>query len=542
MRHERSASQPRVGRVLAVVAVLLAVTMLAPRAHADETWEPVVNEIVQTLEQISDQHATNDLTGVETSIRRAYYETYQVSGLEDQIKHRLGRDRADDFRESLLEIRQLARDGADQPQVDAAVGQSIDLLRADVAELGTTAAISNRWTIVADEIADTASAAVTHYEAGHVDAAYQSATDAYLAHYEADGLERATIAYIGNSRVSAVEAQFRDLRASIRAGVPVAEVSAIADELSSMVREDAAQLDQFGSEDGGLGWAGFLASFLILLREGAEALLVVAAVVTYVLKAGRREQLKHVGFAVAAALLVSVALAFLLNSITASAAAGFGQEVVEGVTGALAVIMLIYVSGWIMGKASGGSMLSRDLSDPSSAAGTWTLASVVFLAVVREGAETILFFAPITAAATTANDHLMIWLGSGAAVVILAILFVLVWRFGIRLPMRPFFKWTSVLLAVLAVTIAGGAAKEFQDATLLGSTSLPGVPEISVLGLYPTVETVVTQLVVIVIVVAFNLHNHRKSRPPAAPAETSGSSPEEAPAISGEPQSERIPQ
>lgn len=532
-------------RWLALAMVLacwaLVASLFTPTAQADEEWDGTVDEVVAVLEEIPAQHASDDVSAVEGSIRRAYYETYQVSGLEDQIKHRLGRARADAFQQSLLDVRQLARDGAPDAEVGGAVEEAIALLREDVEELGSTEAISDQWTRVATEISDTIARAVEHYEAGDGDAAYREATDAYLGHYEADGLEKATIAYIGNSRVSAVEAGFRELRTSIRAEAPLDEVRATAEGLSGMVQEDAAQLDAINSSDSGLGWTGFFASFFILLREGAEALLVVAAVVTYVLKAGRRNQLGWVFGAVGAALLVSAGLAVVLGSITASVASGFSQEVVEGVAGLLAVVMLVYASGWILGKSDDGSRLQDDL-ERSSKGGTWTLILVVFFAVVREGAETILFFVPITAAASTSNDHLMIWTGVGSAVLILAVLFVLVWRFGVRLPLKPFFKWTAALLALLAVTIAGGAAKEFQDATLLGATPVSGVPEVALLGLYPTVETLVAQLVAVAIIVAFNLLHRRQSRRRAAA--TPGDRPQEAAQAedSATTSKERIPQ
>ena len=137
---------------------------------------------------------------------------------------------------------------------------------------------------------------------------------------------------------------------------------------------------------------------------------------------------------------------------------------------------------------------------------------VVFLAVLREGFETIMFYAPILAGAKTGGDHVKIWLGVLAAVVILAILFLLVWKLGIRLPFQQFFKWTSILLGLLAITIAGGAIKEFQDATLVPIHRIDWVPEISFLGVYPTLETLAGQLIVVALLVALWLLATRKEK------------------------------
>lgn len=140
--------------------------------------------------------------------------------------------------------------------------------------------------------------------------------------------------------------------------------------------------------------------------------------------------------------------------------------------------------------------------------------------MLREGAETILFFAPILAASKTSGDYIKIWLGVGAAVLILAIMFVLIWVFGVRLPMKAFFKWTSVLLGILAVTIAGGAIKEFQDATLISATQVDGVPTITWLGLYPTIETLAAQAVVVAILVVLGIIQYRAASAAKSPTAT----------------------
>ncbi len=262
------------------------------------------------------------------------------------------------------------------------------------------------------------------------------------------------------------------------------------------------------------------AAFLILIREGVEALLVVAALVTYVLKTGRRDQLKGVYLGIAAAVAVSIGLAITFSSLTSSAGLGMSQELIEGVVGFLAVAMLIYISNWILSKSEGDAWhryINETIDKQAASGGQWALSAVAFLAVAREGFETILFFVPVFGAAQTPSDHLLIWLGMAAAVVVLAILFVAVRYFGVRLPLRPFFRWMSVVLSVLAIIMAGGAAKELQDAMVLEVTPVAGVPQIEWLGLYPTVETLVVQAVVTLIVVALAFAQFRKSSTPRNP-------------------------
>ncbi|MFB9619767.1 FTR1 family iron permease [Brooklawnia cerclae] len=504
-------------RVLVMVFCLVTLlSMLSAPAHADEKdWDAIADQVVASIEQIPGQYRSSDQEGVEHSIRQAYYEIYQVSGLEAQISHRLGDDRSDAFVDQLLSVRDLTREEAAPADVDTAVTTTIQMLRDDVTDLKNTPELNDQWTRVATRIVEKLETAKTSFAQGDQDAAANAAKDAYLGHYEADGLEKATISYIGQARVSELESMFTQLRQAARDGsLSNDEYEQLADTLADAITQDATELDQLtsGAE---LGWSGFFASFLVLLREGTEALLVVAAVVAYAMRAGRRDQLTGIIVGVIAALAVSIGLAVLFSKLTSSAATGLSQELLEGVTGTLAVLMLIWVSNWILSKSSGNKWqeyIEKSAGKGVAKGGVFALASVAFLAVLREGAETILFFSPILAAAKTGGDHAKIWMGTGAAVVLLVVMFMLVWVFGVRLPMKQFFKWTSVLLGLLAVTITGGAITEFQDATVVGAHAVDSVPQITWLGLYPTVETLVGQLFVIVILVVLGVLQYRKAK------------------------------
>ena len=511
-------ARPRVnasrGALFAMIVALCIVFLpylSAPSYADDKDWDSYTAEMTEKIQQIPDQYAAGDLPGVETSIRQAYYEVYQVSGMEAEIDHRLGEDRNDAFVADLLAIRDMTQDGASQEDVQAATDDVIALLESNVADLKKAPEVNDKWSRVATRSIDQIEASKEAYATGDYATA---ANAAYLAHYEADGLEKATISYIGQSRVSEVESMFTQLRQNGRDGeVSVDEFNAQADELIDALTADAKELDELTSS-GELGWTGFWASFAILLREGAEALLVVAAVVTFAMKAGRKDQLVGILVGVAGALAISIGLAVLFSKITSSAASGFGQELIEGITGLLAVVMLIWVSNWILSKSSGDKWqkyIKQTAGEGTSTGGVFALASVAFLAVLREGAETILFFTPIIAASKTGADHAKMWMGIGAAALILAVMFILIWVFGVRLPMKAFFKWTSVLLGILAVTIAGGAIKEFQDATLVHATPISGVPEVSWLGLYPTVETLAAQVLVIIILVILGILQYRSA-------------------------------
>ena len=499
-----------------LAAMLLAVAIgwgAASPASADGQWQDTTDAVVALLEGVPAQHAAGDVKAAEAAIRKAYYEEYQASGLEDEIKHRLGAERSMAFQQGVVDLRNLAREGT-EAEVEAKTAELIELLRADVAEAATAPEVDDRWSRVAANIVDAAGNALRLYEQGNAEKGLKEATRAYLQHYEADGLEKATLSYLSNGRMAKVERAFRDIRVGIRDGAPVDEVRGHVEALGQMVTEDAAALDALGASES-VGWSGFVAAFLILLREGVEALLVVAAVVTYVIKTGRRDQLRGVYLGIGAAVLVSIGLAVAFNSMTSSGALGLTQELIEGVVGFLAVAMLIYISSWILSKSEGDAWhryINATIDKKAISGGQWALFTVVFLAVAREGFETILFFVPVFGAAQTPGDHLLIWLGIGVAVLVLAGLFMAVRYFGVRLPLKPFFRWMAVLLSLLAVVMAGGAAKELQDALVLESTPIDGLPQIEWLGIYPTVETLVAQGIVAAVVVALGLWQRAKAK------------------------------
>lgn len=383
-----------------LLAVAISWSAITP-ATADEQWVEVSETVTSLLAEVPALHQAGDDRAVEAALRKAYYEEYQVSGLEDEIKHRLGADRSSAFQTGIVELRNKSRDGASQEEIEQLTSALIAQLATDVEEVQTAPEVNDRWARVASDISDVANGALALYEHGDSENGLKEATRAYLQHYEADGLEKATLSYLPSGRAAEVEKVFRDVRVGIRDGAPLDEVRANVEQLSQMVTEDAAALDALGASES-VGWSGFVAAFLILLREGVEALLVVAAVITYVIKTGRRDQLRGVYLGIGAAVLVSVALAVVFNTVTSSGALGLAQELIEGVVGFLAVAMLIYISSWILSKSEGDAWhryINATIDKKSESGGRWALFIVVFLAVAREGFETILFFVPVFGAA-----------------------------------------------------------------------------------------------------------------------------------------------
>lgn len=243
-------------------------------------------------------------------------------------------------------------------------------------------------------------------------------------------------------------------------------------------------------------WGKFFESFLIILREGFEAILVIGAVVAFLIKTGHRERLRDVWIGSVAGLGASLVLAVLLRTVLAAMPAS--REVVEGVTLLVAVVVLFSVSYWLLSKVESArwqQFIREKVNTALSNGGNFALAFVAFLAVFREGAETALFFQALI----TKNGGALVPVaaGVGAGGITLAVIFSLFYRFGVRIPLRPFFAVTSGLLYWMALVFAGKGIKELQEGGVISRTRLAGFPQVEALGVYPTVETVLAQAVLI---------------------------------------------
>ncbi len=246
-------------------------------------------------------------------------------------------------------------------------------------------------------------------------------------------------------------------------------------------------------------WGMVLQSFLILAREGAEAMLVVAALVAYLRRSGFSDKIYVIWQGVIWAVVASVVTAWLLTQ--AFHVSGESREAFEGITMLLAAAVLIYVSYWLFSKRDAEkwqAFIHKEMNKAISRGSLFALGLVAFLAVFREGAETILFYQALIASAT--GELMAVWTGMGLAVLGLALIYFLVRLASIRLPLKYFFSFTAVLLFVMAFIFTGKGLLELQVSGWISTTSLNGWPQASWLGLFPTLETLFGQLLVLVLV------------------------------------------
>jgi high-affinity iron transporter len=244
----------------------------------------------------------------------------------------------------------------------------------------------------------------------------------------------------------------------------------------------------------------FVQSFIIMLREGLEAILVVGALMTFLVKMGasdrRRDINLGVGAAVGASLLTAVALETVIHLSPGH------REALEGATMVLATVVLFYVSYWLLSKmevAKWNHFVKSKVHDALTSGSALALASAAFLAVYREGFETVLFYKALFVSGGSAVGAMPVVAGMLAGGVILVGVYVAIHRFGVRLPLKPFFGVTSAFLYYMAFVFAGKGIAELQEGGLVTTTILPGAPRLPALGIYPTAESLAAQALLIVL-------------------------------------------
>ena len=342
--------------------------------------------------------------------------------------------------------------------------------------------------------------ALTAYRAGDRRHAEELALSAYL-----DGFE--PVEPVLSSRdaglMRRIERAMGALRAGISRGEPVAAIERKINDLDALFGEAEAALSPEAANDA----STFVAALTILLREGLEALLIIIAMIAFLRKADRPEVLSYVHGGWVAALVAGVATwAGATYFIDVS---GAGRELTEGFGAIFAALVLVTVGIWMHGKSQADAWqryIREKMDRVLSRGSAWFLFGLAFLVVYREVFETILFYAAMWNDSPTA-----VLAGAGVGSILLGIIAWVMLRYSRKLPIAQFFRYSSALIAVLAVVLIGKGIAAIQEAGLIDVTPLVQVPRIELLGLYPSVQVVMAQAIVLAILVAGFIWNQRKA-------------------------------
>lgn len=327
------------------------------------------------------------------------------------------------------------------------------------------------------------------YKAGSTQESYEKVLDAYLL-----GFEQIEPDLFVKDRdfTSKIESSFGDYRNSIKSEKPVSQIEELNVTLQADLDTAAAILENESSSK----FISFLNSFAIMVREGLEAILIIAAIIAFLNATGSRKSVKYIHYGWIAALGAGLLTWFLARTIISIS--GAQREVIEGITALTAAAVLFYVSYWLITKIEvkkWKEYIHGKVENAVSRNSVIALASVSFFAVYREAFETVLFYQALWYQAENSQSA-VIW-GIVAGALVLIVLFYVVFKMALRIPLKYFFTFTSIFLYFLAFILLGKGIKELQEAGVVSVTPVEYLPYIDVIGFYPTTQTVIPQILLV---------------------------------------------
>ncbi len=322
--------------------------------------------------------------------------------------------------------------------------------------------------------------------------AFDAAANGYLNHFE---LVEVPLRIIDNDLTIEAEGRFADIRQLIRDGAPVDTVRDKLVELRGVLDTIERKLTATGAAAPALI---FGQSFLIIFREGFEVVLLVSILLGY-LEAARspafiKPILVGIGLAGVATVLTFVVLRLVFQSLP------FSIEVLEGITAMVAVVMLFYVSFWLVARMEHKRWMEfvrARLWSAVSLGSTFSLVMVGFTAVYREGFETALFYQALWSFGAGLGGWVLAGLFAG--LVALTALAIVMFRLGRKVPVKRFMNIAVICVMVTSVTFLGNAVHALQAGDLIAYHRLDSWPRLpiflaQVTGYWPTVQSVVAQL------------------------------------------------
>ena len=576
-------------RVLcALVIVLLAVPLVVSgEGEASTRWADAADEIDKFLDAAFEAYLDGDPAAAYNNVSNAYFRVYETTGFERQTMSYISGNRKNAVEMQFSACKAAVKKENETKETKISVRSALAKLKAMIREDGNKLAamqggvqsetrfylrgepvLSDPYTeysadpnaaakyadwyeaaTLVKELLDTAYMA---YLDKDFDAAADNLNTAYYSVYEESGLDHALYTDLSIKERQAAEKSFSDLRGLIASGADKYQKNkyrTTTDKAKNNILKYARAIDAKNAEAGaaaaGENAAGvpdgeaagekqsdprlltFLGAFGIIVREGLEAILVIAAIIAYLVKSGNSRSVKNVYIGAAAGIAASFAAAAVLAwAKQAFVGAGLAQEIIEGITALIAVCVLFYVSNWMISKAEAASW-SRFIDGKVQASveqgSSFALAFTAFLSVFREGAEVVLFYQPML----SEGNPGMVWAGFGAGCVLLVFVYLAITKLSIKLPIKVFFTATSILMAVMCVSFLGSGIKELAEGNVFDLTlRVPGIPEndvIQIFGVYPWLETLVPQLILAVILLVTFMIAHYRGKMNALKAQISQS-------------------
>ena len=575
----------RLGCCLIIFILLFPLCGLAEEP-ASTRWADATDEIDKYLDAAFESYLDGDAKTAYDNVSSAYFRVYETTGFERQTMSYISGNRKNAVEMQFSACKAAVKKENTNQETIISVRSALQKLKAMIREDGNKLAAMQGGVqsetgyykrgerVSADPYPEystdpgAAQKYASWYEAatlvkelldtaymGYLDKDFEAAADnlntAFYSVYEESGLNHKIYTDLSLKDRQKMDGYFSDLRgliSSASAKYQKNKYRTTTDGAKNLVLKLAKSLDTRAAEAkagfaGETGEAGtevqeetgnsdprlltFLGAFGIIVREGLEAILVIAAIIAYLTKSGNAKNLKNVYIGAIAGVVASfIAAAVLAWAKKAFVGAGLAQEVIEGITALIAVCVLFYVSNWMISKAEAASWsryIDSRVQSSVEQGSAFALAFTAFLSVFREGAEVVLFYQPML----SEGNPGMVWAGFGVGCVLLVFVYLAITRLSIKLPIKVFFTATSILMAVMCVSFLGSGIKELAEGNVFDlALRVPGVPEndvIQIFGIYPWLETLLPQLILAVILLVTFLIAHYRGKMDALKAQYSKS-------------------
>ena len=472
-------------------------------------WQQSFKTIDDLVAQAITYYENGDFSNAKKTFQQAQYDGYKNSEMEMSVRTNRSSEISSAINQQFYNLIRLSEQPDQMTEIAYQSTQLLQDIEEQLPNLPTTREEQNAqamqsdaqtandnanqdWAKISTDINQRIQQAIVLYQQGDAKKAMLSVQNTYFDVFENSGMENKIGSRDSNFKAE-LEGYFTRLVSLMKAG----EGDKLQDQAVGLSQNLAKAVEMLqGGEQS--DWSMFLYSLLIILREGLEALLIVAAIVAYMVKNNHHDKLPVIRQSVYVALAASVVTAFIFQLIFENS--GQNRELLEGFTMIIAVFMLFSMSYWLLSKVEAQNWkhyLEGKLSTALTAGSLFGLWVTSFLAIYREGAETVLFYYALIGDAKSAVSLAYLFAGFVSGAILLAICYFIMRYSVVKLPLKPFFMFTGSFMYVMAFVFAGKSVLELIEGKLFEPTLVAGVPEISWLGVYPYVETLVPQAILI---------------------------------------------
>ena len=472
-------------------------------------WQQSFKTIDDLVAQAITYYENGDFSNAKKTFQQAQYDGYKNSEMEMSVRTNRSSEISSAINQQFYNLIRLSEQSDQMTEIAYQSTQLLQDIEEQLPNLPTTREEQNvqamqsdaqtandnsnqDWAKISTDINQRIQQAIVLYQQGDAKKAMLSVQNTYFDVFENSGMENKIGSRDSNFKAE-LEGYFTRLVSLMKAG----QGDKLQDQAVGLSQNLAKAVEMLqGGEQS--DWSMFLYSLLIILREGLEALLIVAAIVAYMVKNNHHDKLPVIHQSVYVALAASVVTAFIFQLIFENS--GQNRELLEGFTMIIAVFMLFSMSYWLLSKVEAQNWkryLEGKLSTALTAGSLFGLWVTSFLAIYREGAETVLFYYALIGDAKSAVSLAYLLAGFVSGAILLAICYFIMRYSVVKLPLKPFFMFTGSFMYVMAFVFAGKSVLELIEGKLFEPTLVAGVPEISWLGVYPYVETLVPQAILI---------------------------------------------